>query len=224
LWSVFAAVVALFAGAGVLGQLSSLEWQGPDLGASNPIIALAALREFWNSYGATLLAGFGVLLVVLAFFWIVLEALFRGGWKALWTYMGTGIARTALLLGTASIFVMLSRRDESGGTLIIGIVVLLFLWFIVGLLETVVRRNAVDLLATSLVPLSAVMGCMRLVEGTLAFLLLGSAAIALARSADVALAGLFACFVVSFWMIIHSYLVAVRYSAIDIMRRNVVGS
>jgi hypothetical protein len=91
-------------------------------------------------------------------------------------------------------------------------------------LETVVRRNAVDLLATSLLPLSAVMGWLRLVEGVLAFILLGSAAIALARTAEIALSGVFAAFVLFFWMIVHSYLVAVRYSAIDIMRRDVVGS
>jgi hypothetical protein len=224
LWSVFSIVLLIFASAGVMAQFGSMEWQGPDLGGSSPIIALAALREFWRSYGAILLAGLGLVLLVLAFSWIVLEALFRGGWKGLWTYVGTGIARTILLLGTASIFLMLFTIDESGGTLFIGIIVVLFMWFIVGLLETVIRRNAVDLLATSLVPLSAVMGCMRLTEGVLAFLLLGSASVALARSGEVALAGLFACFIVAFWMIVHSYLVAVRYSAIDIMRRNVVGS
>ena len=216
--------VTLFLGAGVLAQLGSMEWQGPDLGASNPIIVLAALQEFWNSYGALLIAGFGFLLLTWAALWIVLEALFRGGWKGLWIYMGTGVARTALLLGTAAIFLMLSSGDESDGTLAIGAVVVSGMWFMVGLLETVVRRNAVDLLATSLLPLSAVIGWLRLVEGVLAFILLGSAAIALAGAAEIALSGVFAAFVLFFWMIVHSYLVAVRYSAIDIMRRDVVGS
>jgi hypothetical protein len=96
------------------------------------------------------------------------------------------------------------------------------MWLLVGVLETLVRRDAVDLLATSLLPLSAVMGCLRLVEGVLAFVLLGSAAVALRQSAETALAVLFAVFVVMFWMIVHSYLVAARYSAVDIMRRNVV--
>jgi hypothetical protein len=201
-----------------------MEWQGPDLGASSPIIVLAALQEFWDSYGAFLLAGFGLLLLVWVVLWIVLEALFRGGWKELWIYIGTGVARTALVLGTASIFLVLSVRDKSGETFLIGAVVVAGVWFTVGLMETVVRRNAVDLLATSLLQLSAVIGCLRLVEGALAFILLGSAAVALAESVDIALSGLFAVLVVVFWMIVHSYLVAVRYSAIDIMRRDVVGS
>ena len=224
LWAIFSLGILLFAGAGVFAQMSSLEWQGPDLDASNPIIVLAALQAFWKSYGAVLLAGFGLLLLVLAVLWIVLEALFRGGWRGLWIYMGTGAARTALLFGTAGIFAMLSIRDDSGGTSVIGMVVVLGTWFFVGLLETLVRRNAVDLLATSLLPLSAVMGCLRLAEGILAFLLLGSAAVVLARSTEIALAGLFAGFVILIWMFVHSYMVAVRYSAIDIMRRNVVGS
>jgi hypothetical protein len=223
-WCLVSVTLVLFVGGAILGQLGSMEWQGPDLGASNPIIVFAALREFWNSYGAILIAGSGLLLLVLASLWIGLEALFRGGWKGFWIYVGTGVARTSLLLGTAAIFLMLSSHDESGGTLLIGGVVMLAMWFMVGLFETVLRRNAVDLLATSLLPVSAVMGGLRLAEAFLAFVLLGSAAVALARSGEVALAGVFAVLVVLFWMIVHSYLVAVRYSAIDIMKRNVIGS
>jgi hypothetical protein len=79
----------------------------------------------------------------------------------------------------------------------------------------------VDLLATSLLPLSAVMGCLWIIESGLGFIVLGSAAIALFRTTELALGALFAVFVVMIWMVVHSYLVAVRYSAIDIMRRNV---
>jgi hypothetical protein len=221
-WCVISAVASLVLSGAVLSQIRSLNWQGPDLGASSPIIVLAALRQFWTSYGAFFLLAFGVLLLVLVILWIGLEALFRGGWKKLWLYAGTGAARTALLLGTAGIFLMLSMRDNSGGTLFIGVVVVLGMWLIVGVLETLVRQDAVDLLATSLLPLSGVMGCLRLVEAVIAFVLLGSAVVALRQSKETALAVLFAGFVVMFWMIVHSYLVAARYSAIDIMRRNVV--
>ena len=212
----------LILSAGVLSQIRSLTWEGPDLGASNPIIVFAALRQFWNNYGAFLITAFGLLLIVLVILWVGLEALFRGGWKGLWLYAGTAAARTALLLGTTVIFLMLSIAEESAGTLFIGVVVVLGMWVLVGVLETLVRRDAADLLATSLLPLSAVMGCLRLAEGVLAFVLLGSAAVALGQSGEKALAILFAVVVVMFWMIVHSYLVAARYLAIDIMRRNVV--
>jgi hypothetical protein len=207
-----------------MAQLGSLQWEGPDLGPSNPMIALAALRQLWDTYGTLVLAAFGLLFLVLVLLWIALESFFRGGSKGFWTYLGTGVARTALLIGTAVMFIMLSVHDESGGTLLIGFAVMPALWSIVGLMEALVRRDAVELLATDLLTLVAVVGCLRLLEGTLGLLLLGSAAVAFLESSKIVLAGLFAAIVVLLWMIAHSYLVAVRYSAIDIMRRNVVGS
>jgi hypothetical protein len=216
------AVAAVLAGSGILVQLGSVNWEGPNLGGSNPIIVFAALRHFWSNYAAAVLTASVLLLLVLMVLWIGLEALFRGGWKTLWLYAGTGIARTALLLGTAGIFVMLSIHYESRETLFIGAVVILGMWFIVGIFETLLRRNAVDLLATSLVPLSAVMCSLRLVEGVLAFVLLGSVASAMLQTTEIGLTGIFSILVVMFWLILQSYLVAVRYSAIDIMRRNVI--
>jgi hypothetical protein len=224
IWAVFSLMAVFVLGTGVLAQMGALEWEGPDLGSSSPIIVLAAFRQFWNSYGVVVVTALGLLLLALLVLWIVLESLFRGGWKNLWIYFGTGMARTTLLLGTTVIFLMLSARDASGGTLAIGIVVVLGLWFIVGVLETLVRRDATDLLATDLLPLAAVLGCLRFAEGLLAFLLFGCSVTVLLKSTEIALAGLFAGFVVLFWMLIHSYLVALQYSAIDIMRRNVVGS
>jgi len=214
--------LTLILGVGFLSQIRSMRWNGPDLGPSNPIIALAALRQFWNSYGVFFIIAFGLLLVGLVILWIALEALFRGGWRKLWLYAGTGAARTSLLLGTVGIFLMLSTGDDARGIVFIGGVVLLGMWLLVGVLETLVRRDAVDLLATSLLPLSAVMGCLRLTEASLAFVLLGSAAVSLRQSQQTGVAVLFSALVVMVWMIVHSYLVAARYSAIDIMRRNVV--
>jgi hypothetical protein len=80
------------------------------------------------------------------------------------------------------------------------------------------------LLATDLHRLWAVIGLLRFIEGALAFLLLGSAAAAWMRASDKALVGIWFSMVFFFWMLIQSYLVAVRYSAIDIMRRDAVGS
>jgi len=222
LWLLGSAAATFILGAGVMSRVRSINWEGPDLGTSNPILAFVALEQFWNRYGAFLITAFGLLLLALVILWIGLEALFRGGFKKLWLYAGTGAARAALVLGTAGIFLMLSLGDDGAGILFIGAVVVLGMWLLVGLVETLLRRDAVDLLATSLLPLSAVMGCLRLAEGLLGFVLLGSAAVALGQSQEKGLAILFAVFVIMFWMIVQSYLVAARYSAIDIMRRNVV--
>jgi hypothetical protein len=223
-WVVLAFGMSIIAGGAAMSEWGALVGQGPDLGASNPIIVLAALRQFWEEYGALLVATAGALALTLLLLWVVLEALFRGGWKGFWTYLGTGIARVMLLFGTLGIFIQLSMQDESGGALLVGIVVVLGMWFLVGGLESVVRRNAVDLLATDLPKLSAVVGLLRFIEAGIAFLLLGSAAAAWMRASDKGLIGIWFTMVLLFWMFIQSYLVAVRYSAIDIMRRDGVGS
>src|SRR5436190_17040574 len=94
-----------------------------------------------------LLAQLGLLLLSLLVFWIVLEAMFRGGRKGFWVYLGTSVGRLSLLAGAGAFFGMLALRDESGGTLIIGAVAMLGLWFIVSLLETVIRKDALVVIA-----------------------------------------------------------------------------
>lgn len=205
----------------IVAQLGSLEWEGPELGPSNPIILIAALQQFWDAYGATLLGEVGLLLLSVFLLWIVLEALFRGGFKGFWIYLGTSVGRFSLLGGAGAFFLLLGPRDPTGGTLWIGVVVMLGLWFMVSLLETAIRRNALDLLAVDLLKVSAVVGFLILAEAFLAFVLWGSAAAAL-MAASTPSASAFALVILFvagvFWMVLHSYLIAVRFSAIDIMK------
>jgi hypothetical protein len=207
----------------IMAQLGSLEWEGPELGPSNPIILIAALQQFWNAYGVSLLGQVGLLLLGIFLLWIVLEALFRGGFKGFWIYLGTSVGRFSVLGGAGAFFLLLSPRDPTGGTLLIGAVVMLGLWFIVSLLETAIRRNALDLLAVDLLKVSAVVGLLMFAEAFLAFVLWGSAAAALMAAASPsasAMALVILVVVGVFWMVLHSYLIAVRFSAIDIMRLN----
>ena len=215
--SAFAA--ALF-GLVVIAQLGSMEWEGPDLGAGSPIILLAALRQFWDAYGATLLGELGLLLLTAMVFWIVLEALFRGGRKGFRVYLGTSIGRFCLLGGAGTILGLFALRDDTGGTFLIGTVVMTGLWFVVSLLETAIRRDAVALIAADFPKLLAVFGTLMAVEMFVAFVLWGSAIAALSASSPAALA--IVAVMVLLWMVFHSYLVAVRFSAIEIMR-DVVG-
>ena len=223
-WSVVSFAILLMAGSAAMAQWAALLAQGPELTQNNPIIVLATLQRFWERYGPLVLTTAGLVLLTLLFLWIVLESLFRGGWRGFWTYLATGVARATVLLGLLGIFVVLSSRDETRGTLLVGAVVMTGMWFLVGMMESVTRRNAVELLATDLPRLSAVMGLFRGLEAALIFVLLGSAAAAWMRTYDKALGATWFVVVVLFWMLIHSYLVAVRYAAIDIMRRNGVSS
>jgi hypothetical protein len=122
---------------------------------------------------------------------------------------------------------MLSTRDESGGTLFISGVVLTGIWFLVAWAETVVRTDSVELFSTDFLTLWAVIGVLWLAEAAPAVLLWGSAAAALlgaGNSSELLITALLAGAVLSFWFVVHSYLIAARYRAIDIMRKHVVRS
>jgi len=199
----------------VVGELGSTAWEGPDLGSSSPIMLLAALRQFWTDHGATILFEVGVLLLTILILWIVLEALFRGGRKGFWVYVGTSVSRLSLLGGAVVFFGILARGDESNGTFWVGVVAISGLWFFVSVLETAIRRDALSLIAVELPQALTVLGTLLLAEAFLAFVLWGSALAALKASGLVILV-----VVVPFWMLLHSYLIALRFSAIDIMRRN----
>jgi hypothetical protein len=195
------------------------------LGASSPILLITALREFWNSYGVALLAQLGLLLLVLLVMWIVLEALFRGGRKGFWIYLGTSIGRLSVLAGASAFFGILALRDDTGGTLLIGAVAILGLWFMVSLLETAIRKDALVVIAVDFPKLLAVFGALMGAEVVLAFVLWGSAIAALRGASTSSASGIalaIVAFAIPFWMVLHSYLIAVRLSAIDIIR-NAVG-
>jgi len=226
IWGFLSAAMATFFVFSVFAQLGSMQWQGPELGASNPIILLAALRQLWKEFGPTFLGEFGILLLCSLGLWLVLEALFRGGRKGFWIYLGTAASRLALIGGSSLLFLALSSWDKSGGTVVIGAVVLVALVFLVVVLETAVRRDALELVAADLIKLAAVLGALLVAEGFLAFVLWGAviaALMAASSSGAATIALLMTLFVAGLWMVLHSYLVAVRFSATDIMRRNVVG-
>jgi hypothetical protein len=211
--------LALF-GFRVIGQLGAVEWNGPDLGAPSPIILITALREFWSEHGATLLGELGLLIFSGLAFWVVLEALFRGGRQGFWVYLGTSVGRLSLLGGAGAFFGLLGLSDETGGTFLIGAVVMLGLWFMVSLLETAIRKDALVLIAVEFPKLLMVFGALVGAEMFLAFVLWGSAIASLQSTSGVGLA--IVMVVVPFWMVLHSYLIALRFSTIDIMR-NAVG-
>jgi len=223
IWLVCAVLAAVLAVLRVIGQVGAMEWNGPDLGGSSPIILLAALRQFWDAHGATLLGEMGLLLLSVLILWVVLEALFRGGRKGFWVYLGTSIGRLSLLGGACAFFGLLAFRDDTGGTFLIGAVVMLGLWFLVSLLETAIRRDAVMLFAVEFPKLLAVFGTLLGLEMFLGFVLWGSAIAALmgaSSSSDFSAAAIAVAIVavaVPFWMVLHSYLVAIRFTAMDII-------
>jgi len=240
LWKIFhlvATVVLIFATAVWLIQdLANYQWQGPELAPSNPIVLAMALADLWTKYSGTLAwAALGAVVGAVAL-WIVFEAFFRGGIANFWIYAGTRIAFLSIIGSSLVVLLALTTHEDravSGGWLQAGIVsavILLGIWWILNVAETLIRRDAVDLLATHLEAVSGALGSLlglQLLLAMAAVTTLGLSIRVMLHSSSPApfLAAAFLMIAsLLIWTVVHSYLVVVRYSTIDIMRGNVVES
>jgi hypothetical protein len=226
IWLVVTAIVLLIAGIRVMDIAGAIEWNGPDLGGGNPIILAAAYNELLRAIAPTVLVTVVGVLVTATVLWLILESLFRGGRKEFWVYLVSGLARVTVLGGMAVLLGAVVVQGSGGGGLgMIAVVTLAGLWFLVAIAEVVIRRDAVELVARNLIPLAASVGFLLLLEVFFAVLIWGGGVTVLlmsSNSSEVLLGiGLLAALAVP-WTILHSYLVLVRFSMVDIMRRNVV--
>ena len=115
--------------------------------------------------------------------------------------------------------------SDTRGALFISILILLFLSFIVTVLDTLIRTDAVHLLGEDLIGVAGVVGTLLLFES---LIVLSAAIVIVAASMNISnateLIGLLslAFITIIFLNILHSYLLLVRFFAIGIMRRDVV--
>jgi len=205
-------------------KLANLQWQGPELGLPKPIIAAVLLREFWRAYsraGLLVLAG---IVAVTAGLRIVLEAYFRGGAQHFWVFAGSRLARTAVLLAATLMLGMLVWWDRTAGLAFIAAALMLGTWFMTVVAETLVRKDAVEVLGADLTLTVSAMGFLLMAELFSGLFLAGiSAAMILLSSRFWEFAAAIGLAVVAalFWSVLESYLVVVRFSTVDIIRRNV---
>jgi hypothetical protein len=207
-------------------EISSLEWQGPDLTVANPIILVTAIQQLWQMYSPTLFWTAILLAFIAAALWLTLEAYFRGGREQFWTFLGSAACRLAILTTAAFLLTGLSYIDSGRWMILLGACVMFGVALLVVIAETLIRRDAVELWGADLFGVLAVIGGSFVVEVlSLAIFLGASMALILSSSriSEIALALSVSVMGGIIWSIFHSYLLAVRLSTIDIMRRDVRG-
>jgi hypothetical protein len=134
-----------------------------------------------------------------------------------------------MISATVVLIALTAREGLQAG--IVSATILVGVWCLTSVAETLVRRGATDLLATDLPAvagaLAPLLGVQLLLStAALATIALGLRLMAKALNssspAPFIAAGFLMLAAAFFWTIVHSYLVVVRYSTIDIMRANVV--
>jgi len=114
---------------------------------------------------------------------------------------------------------------ETRGAAIVSLVILTFFSFIMLLVDTLIRSDAIDLLGTNLPAVSGVIAVLAGFEALIAasfgiaFL---AGLLSVSRAVEFMAMLLFAIVAAVILSFLHSYLLLVRFSAIGIMRRDVV--
>jgi hypothetical protein len=234
-------IVALWFGS----QFQSIEWQAADVPGVNGLVAAALVRQLWNEYAGAV-GGVVVAVLLLSFLlWIVLEAFFRSRIlsslpeRPFKLYILSNIARTTILAGAASMLLLLVFGQfltapfsewpdlwyQTRSASLTGITIFLCIAFFLTILDTLIRSDAVELFGTDLIRVGGVIGILVMFETLISasaalgiisgFLMISSGAEA-AAMLGLAVAGII------MMNAFHSYLLLVRFSAIVIMRQNVV--
>jgi len=232
-WVGCTAVFLFLAASWIASGVPALSWQ--DSGrAVNGLIAAAIVRELWNAHKGDMLAALLMVLALSSALWIFLEAFCRRFIVrdlsasenppvafSLGLFLTSGIFKAVCLHAAALLLAPVSLAGAS----VISIVTFLSIAFFLTLLDTLIRADAVVLLGTDLIRVVGLIGILVSFESMVALspmilLFVGVLKIAGLMDAVVVLAATVA--VALFVNLLHSYLLVVRFSAIAIMRQNVV--
>ena len=224
------------------GQARAVQSPASGIGPINRGLTAILLQQFLNAHRGQL---FWALLVVFSLSgatWFLLEAAFRSrifhddSWK---TFLATAALKTAVLASVGTILALICLGPflttpvgewpqlwlETRGAATAGLAAFILVAFALTILDTLLRSDAIVLLGTDLIRVTGVIGILlsfeTLIGGAFAVAVLAGFLNSSRLIHAIAMLGI-AVVVVVLLNMFHSYLLLVRFSAVDIMRKNVV--
>jgi hypothetical protein len=235
-------LVALFVVASWFGyELRSIGWVDTGNRVVNGALAVAVLRQYWAAHRIAVFGAVGAALFFSLVIWFVLEAAFRsrivsGRFDTFFlsnvlrclVITAVGLALAIICFGRYAVTPVLEWHqlwpDTRGGVLI-ALVTVGALAFLLTIIDTLIRSDAIELLGTDLIRVTGLVGILVLTETMISGSCVVMVGVGILNIAGwrAALAMLGAAAVAMIFMsVLHSYLLLVRFSAVDIMRHNVV--
>jgi len=225
IWLACSIAVLFLVGAWFGSQLRGIAWEDTGVRAANALVTGILLREFWAANGLAILFSLASVVALSIAAWFLLEAFVRcrmlhavPGFspRQAMPYLISRVVKTAMLtvfaLALAAIFI--------NGAPILAIILFLSLAFCLTLLETLIRADAVELLGTDLIRVAGLIGILMSFEmmiGVAFGVMLVAGFLNVARLMDaVVMLGVTGISIL-FLSMLHSYLLLVRFSAVDIM-------
>jgi hypothetical protein len=136
-------------------------------------------------------------------------------------FLLSGVVRSALLATAGAVLIPVF----AAGAAVLAVVIFLALAFFLTIVDTLLRSDAVELFGTDLIRVTGLIGILLCFESMIVgalVMMVFAGFLNVARMADglIMLGAAGSAIVVL--TLLHSYLLLVRFSAVDIMRRNVV--
>jgi len=244
IWFVLTLAALLLVAAWFGSEFRSIGWMDTGNRAVNAALAFGVLREFWAAHRTEMFAAVATALFFSLVIWFVLEAAFRsrivsGRPRSFDTFLLSNLLKCLVVTaaGSALATICFGRYfvtpvgewrqlwPDTRGAAWVALVTVAALAFLLTIFDTLIRSDAIELLGTDLIRVTGLVGILVLMETMIS----GSCAVIVAVGIlniagwREALAMLGAAAVAMVFMtVLHSYLLLVRFSAVDIMRKNVV--
>jgi hypothetical protein len=220
----------------------SIQWVDTGNRAINTAIAFRLLREFWAANWPAVLRVASVVVCLSITAWFLLEAGFRsrllsGGNQPFSTFLISNILKS-LFIGAASLalaticFVRYFAAPitewpqlwpETRGAIFICVATVSALAFLLTIVDTLVRSDAIELLGRDLIRVTGLITILLSFEAMIVASCAVMLGVGLLNVAGLKSAlALLATTVIAVGLLnaLHSYLLIVRYSAVDILRQN----
>jgi hypothetical protein len=245
MWLVATVAGLVLIAAWFTSDLGAIQWQKTGVRGVDAGIAVTVLRKFWAENRAAIFGVLVVFVVISVAGWFVMEAFFRQKLvRANHPAVGAvcdrpGAPRAPLQSSSFNVFlvsnmlksavlttagIMLAGVCLEGATTL-AVVIFLSLTFFLVVIDTLIRSDAIGLLGTDLFRVSALIGILvsfeMMIGGAVAVMLV-AAFLSVSRVTETVMMLGLAAVAVVFLNILHSYLLLVRFSAVGIMRQNVV--
>jgi hypothetical protein len=244
IWFVLTLAGSLLVAVWFGSEFRSLELVDTGNRAINAAAAFALLRELWSANRAAIFTAVTAVLCLSSVMWFFLEAGFR---SRIFSRAGQGFSTFLMSNVLKSLFIAIASLalaaicfgryfaapisewaqlwTDTRGAVFIAVVTIAALGFLLTIFDTLVRSDAVALLGTDLFRVTGLIGILLLFEamiGGSCAMMLGAGLLNVAglRSAVAMMAT--TAVAVGLLNVLHSYLLLVRYSAVDIMRQNVI--
>ena len=221
-WFVATVVALLLVALWFGSQLQSIAWQDTGIRNVNAWIAVNLVREFWAAHKAGIYTAIAAVLLFSLFAWLVLQAFFHSrivSTPNVKLFFVSSAAKIAILVAVAAILLPVALA----GAGVVAAVIFVLIAFSLTLIDTLIRTNAVELLGTDLLRTTGLVGILFAFETMVSVsfaIALFAALLNASRLIDILVSLAAAIVIIVLLTLLHSYLLLVRFSAIDVMRKS----